>query len=605
MRVLEAVEEGSGSTGPVSAALAKFARLCFNTFSGKPNIILGNFSKVLLDLADYSAQLYPQKPRWAIEAEIVLHLSERLLGTARPTDAASKAQAAIAVHRVRRRDCGTYSTPNYIVDDLICRVLAVLRRSGRSRQTPCRIVDLSVEAGHFPLVLAGQKVRPGVEFFGFDRDPEAIALSSIILSQVSGLGGDGFRYHLKLADSVAPPFNHDLAGGADAVIGNPPWKTLHPTDVSPLREAYAPFLQGRFDVYLSFILRADELLRPGGVLGFVLPSAFLYNDNATKVRQFLLEKYDPIHLSTYCRRTFVELPSVAPVTIVLKKHLGRSLRRHSTRNIFRSFAEPVRPEKLERFDAHTLWGRPPRYIYSHIATQPTGWVNEPCQGRASLAELGSFSTGAKLSRLAKLATDVDFIAIGASNLCQFHVDRTAGVVYKAGDCAFERRPAADHLLSPKVFFQTVRCVSLPRRLVAAAGKDGELSCSTAAMFAPTDTSLVDFFVGLLNSAMVNAWYKAEDHNHGIKISVLKRLTIPFDPTAWRAIGKLARCLARTQGTIHTNRKGCGALCSPGLDSPNDTKAPLLTELDDRIFELFKISRPERSRYLRLSQLRFL
>lgn len=72
-------------------------------------------------------------------------------------------------------------------------------------------------------------------------------------------------------------------GGFDAIIGNPPWvrlSRLSPTQRTHLRQRYATIRNAgrgkRFgaqpDLSVAFVERALQLLNPGGVLSFVLPS---------------------------------------------------------------------------------------------------------------------------------------------------------------------------------------------------------------------------------------------------------------------------------------------------------------------------------------------
>lgn len=278
--------------GPV----ATFARLCLQSLSGRQAGALGVFPPILKRLVTRSAILSPEKPQWLIEAEVVLHLSERMLGLSRWSASDSKAAPAIQVHRTRRRACGTYSTPNYIADHLCAAVFPELGQRSVGSQ-PLRVLDLSAEAGHFALAALAFPNRPSLEFFAFDRDPEAIALLRTIHDYAGPRNsGPAFRLDAQVADSIigAPLSSH--LGKTDAVIGNPPWKTMHPTDKKAYVERYSCFLRGRFDVYQAFLLRADEFLRPGGILAMAVPSSLLYTDNACEVRRYLKDRYHPISL---------------------------------------------------------------------------------------------------------------------------------------------------------------------------------------------------------------------------------------------------------------------------------------------------------------------
>jgi hypothetical protein len=79
--------------------------------------------------------------------------------------------------------------------------------------------------------------------------------------------------------------------GFDAVVGNPPWGAdLDEVAASYLRQAHRVALVRMPDTYIYFAhLAIDALLRPGGVMGLVLPGTLLNQADATALRRYLLE----------------------------------------------------------------------------------------------------------------------------------------------------------------------------------------------------------------------------------------------------------------------------------------------------------------------------
>ncbi len=64
----------------------------------------------------------------------------------------------------------------------------------------------------------------------------------------------------------------------DLIIGNPPFYVMKRDD---LDEEYTPYIEGRPNIFVLFILKSLKLLKKGGILNFVLPSSFkncLYYD---------------------------------------------------------------------------------------------------------------------------------------------------------------------------------------------------------------------------------------------------------------------------------------------------------------------------------------
>ncbi|OED00951.1 hypothetical protein A9Z06_13520 [Rhizobium sp. YK2] len=552
----------------------------------------------MFDLVAAAGRLRPDKARWLIQAEIVLHLSERLLGMTTPPGLRTE-HDSIEVHRLRRKDCGTYSTPNHIVDNIVSRTLLALDAGKRSGATT-NIVDLSAEAGHFALATLALAERRSVHFHAFDRDPEAADLNRTLLENAVRLASPAsFRFQTLLQESVMCCARDLQVTEVDAVIGNPPWKILHPTDAKALVNSYKPMLRARFDVYLAFILRADQLLRKGGFLGMVLPSAFLYNDSAAEVRKYLLDQYDPIYLATYPRQAFIEYRSVAPVAVLLRKKTAAAKRAVTQINIHHALSEISPPVASYEIDGGQAWKSNPRFAFTPgLATHPLV-SSRKGTGYVSLMEVGSFSSGAKFSPRKGYAPQRSFVGISARNLRPFMVSRANAASFTVNSTVFDRSPPVQYLAVPKVFFQTVRCVSLAQRLVAAVGGSGELACSSAAMFVPSDATHADFTAGLLNSAFANAWYKSRDHNHSIKISVLKEMEVPLDETLWLEIARRSRKLAAAHGAKPDRSLILGRV----PDAKEIDLDELRRELDELVFDLYSIGAVERGRLKSLSVMR--
>ncbi len=581
---------------PTSLPLSLFAQFCFDALAGETNRLTEEFSARLNELVAAARRLRPDKPRWLVEAETILHLSERLLGTAAPAEAGYE---SIEVHRLRRKDCGTYSTPNHIVDNIVSRTFLALDVGTTSTRATMHVVDLSAEAGHFALATLALAQRHNVHFHAFDRDPEAVGLNRTLLANAGRLAGQaGFRFHSSLQESVMCRARDLLAFQVDAVIGNPPWKILHPTDAKALVDSYKPLLRARFDVYLAFILRADQLLRKGGVLAMVLPSAFLYNDSASDVRNYLLERYDPIYLATYPRQAFIEYRGVAPVAIILRKKAPAAERALTKVDIHHSLCETAPAEASYEIDGGQTWKNNPRSAFTPgPSAHPLAGSRSGAE-RISLVEIGAFSSGAKFSPRKARAPQHSFVGISARSVSPFRVNSAIATSFTDSSKVFDRSPPVQFLAVRKVFFQTVRCVSLAQRLVAAVGGSGELACSSAAMFIPSDATHADFTAGLLNSAFVNSWYKSRDHNHSIKISVLKDLEVPLDEPLWQEIAQCSRELA--------------AIRWARLDRGNPRKVPesddidfvgLRGKLDELVFDLYAVCKVERARLKSLSVMR--
>ena len=102
-------------------------------------------------------------------------------------------------------------------------------------------------------------------------------------------------------DHFPEVFDGSSTEGFDVVLGNPPYVKLqnfrkaHPEMAEYLRDGrpdsgfdgYESAKSGSFDLYLPFIERGIELLRPGGRLGYIAPSVWVMNKYGAKLRELI------------------------------------------------------------------------------------------------------------------------------------------------------------------------------------------------------------------------------------------------------------------------------------------------------------------------------
>ena len=85
-----------------------------------------------------------------------------------------------------------------------------------------------------------------------------------------------------------------IADGFDVVIGNPPYvRGEKIPGKDRLRAAYGDFFRGTADLYTYFFHRGVELLRPGGLLCFIVSNKFMRADYGLQLRAFLKEHAAP------------------------------------------------------------------------------------------------------------------------------------------------------------------------------------------------------------------------------------------------------------------------------------------------------------------------
>ena len=134
------------------------------------------------------------------------------------------------------------------------------------------------------------------KLLGIDVDPGACQAAKLSLSLLHLVVADQVpeRLDIRCEDALSLDGEAELEQQFDAVIANPPfvpWGTLSAESRAKVGAVLGDRLHGRADAYLAHLCSAASLVRPGGLLMFVLPHSFLVGDNASGVRAWIASEY--------------------------------------------------------------------------------------------------------------------------------------------------------------------------------------------------------------------------------------------------------------------------------------------------------------------------
>jgi adenine-specific DNA-methyltransferase len=209
--------------------------------------------------------------------------------------------------------------------------------------------------------------------YGLDSDPVGVELAKLNLYIASG-ADNAIPINIHCADALTIT---DLPWGAmpfDAVIGNPPYighKRLPKEYRDRIKRQYTGILQDKADICYCFIKRGIDLLKPGGMLAYVVPRYLAEAPGAVGIREFMkYNGYMTRLIDFYGNRTLKGI-QVDPMVIFYKKteapepHSTEVIRinNYSTKGCKLMDAISMKdPERCINFN--TLWEN----------LSPSGWI---------------------------------------------------------------------------------------------------------------------------------------------------------------------------------------------------------------------------------------
>lgn len=113
--------------------------------------------------------------------------------------------------------------------------------------------------------------------------------------------------------------------GFDVVIGNPPFVPGKEMTVNEkiFYKLHFPFLVGKYDLYLLFIIRSLEILSTK-LFAMIIPNTFLSNENALLLREHLVNNSLVDSIRTFDNKVF-DLPSVENIVLLLSNNSNNSV----------------------------------------------------------------------------------------------------------------------------------------------------------------------------------------------------------------------------------------------------------------------------------------
>lgn len=250
-------------------------------------------------------------------------------------------QASVRQERGVHRATGAY----YTITDV---VRYMMRRAKAYLPEVRSVIDPACGSGAFLTGSLAEFPEGFDRLSGLDADPIALAMCR---RNVPGA-------NLQAADALLA----DAAGGYDLCIGNPPYissglrgASAHDGERQRLLKARFPrTAQYKINTYPLFIERGLALVRPGGVLGYIVPDSFLTGRYFDGLRQLLLE-HTLLELTLVCE-DFWEHGLVGQSVILFVRRGTASAGHQVLVKVCRRVADLAHTEPVAIPQAELAWG---------------------------------------------------------------------------------------------------------------------------------------------------------------------------------------------------------------------------------------------------------
>lgn len=332
-----------------------------------------------------------------------------------------------------------------------------------------------------------------------------------------------------------------LQGGFDVIIGNPPWGAKVDSGAKKyLRAQFVYASEGKTDTYRYFYERAFSIVNTGGNIGFITPNTFLYNVQSQKIRQMILDNTIINEAIELRKNIFDDSPDVVPAILLLQKSKPLLSYNIPARVAFadKKYDDLSTSEWLLNQNINCDFFRRDldNKINLRLDMRFAG-IRDKMEKSAPLStwfnlKQGTKPYGNKVDKNDELIAknrcgDEWDKAINGRNLRQFSIEWENDFVLRSEK--LHSRLPDDVVKQEKLYFQRMRKVSLFPRIVAAydAGRyHGLYTCSAIYPKPGTLAPALKYVLCLLNSHLVNVWYKNFDTDIEIKLESVKKIPIP-------------------------------------------------------------------------------
>jgi len=517
----------------------------------------------------------------AIDADVMGTIYEQYLGH-RAQDPEGK---QVVDKRAKRKAQGIYYTPQFVVRYIVGQTLGRLLEEWDYEQARrVKVLDMACGSGSFLIeafdaldrYLAGVRGQDAASvagdvhdfarrmeiltgnLYGVDLDPQAVEIArlNLLLKAVNQRGELPELTNIRRGNSLISgtpeeleaafgpdwrdkqPFDWEEQfpdimerGGFDVIVGNPPYVNVYNLpqgDSDYYRHHYESF-KNKCDLYGFFLERAVDLLRTGGLLGFITSRTWFSISSFSRLRRLILDKTEVLRLATVPSDTF---PDATVETVILILRKVQHPNPESVTGVYHFDEDVVEFVKVNEVP-RVAFADHPQQIFNLDWQQEVELVFTKLNAKAvKLGDVASFSLGIKPGRTAKFVrsrreTEDDRPIVRGRDIYPYlivpgqewiwYVPEEIKMIHGArprDPAAFDRQE--------KIVLREIS----PGAIIAAYDQDRLFPLDTVnVVFTDESPYSLKYLLGLLNSTLINWWYGHQFTGLHVKLNQLTLVPI--------------------------------------------------------------------------------
>jgi type I restriction-modification system DNA methylase subunit len=348
-------------------------------------------------------------------------------------------------------------------------------------------------------------------------------------------------------------WEHEFPFKFDAVVGNPPYGADYSEAEKEYFQSRFAYSKGKPETYLFFIEQGLSLLKTSGVLGYIVPNAWLTNYYGLQMRTRLLEGASIREISDLEPVKVFKKATVDTCIVIVQNNSPKQGNKTDVSRV--GHDRIIRPEFSLKQSA---WSADPERIYNVYADEYDLSIMLTMEGaKRQLQSLLEFSQGV-IPYLTK-AEGQKNLYIGpskktsawkpllesASQVLPYSVEPSTSYIHYG---RWLTRPRESRFFEqPKILFHRLR-KKLPRQLVGAIDESGRINrhaLSNLILLPGFQPEMLWAVLSLFNSELVNWWF-IKRYGPLMEVGGFKVQTIPLPrnwESKWESLASDARDIA--------------------------------------------------------------